>query len=269
MSSSWTWRSVSTLAVAATLLLAGGFVYGVKEIAYPSAGDGIELSTKSSQPAGTSYASGQLRLVSIGDSLAKGTGDDEGKGFGERVVERILAEDKSRDVKLIGNLGINGLLTAGLADELTETGVKHMLQGANVILLSIGGNDLFQDADDWAGGSELPTEDQLNKAIDSASSRLAGVIKQLETINPKAKLVYIGLYNPFSDLIEMRGMGNKAVSRWNSSVMDALSAYDNTLVIPTYDLFGGNLVKYLSDDHFHPNGEGYEQIAARIVQSLD
>lgn len=267
-SSSFSWRSVSILAGVATLLLICGFVYAVREIVHPSAASGMQIKPGSSAVAQVSPP-GRIGVVVIGDSLAKGTGDDQGKGFGQRTVDLMKAGNKNRDVMLLGNLGINGLLTSGLADELGDTGVKHMLQEANLILLSIGGNDLFQGAEAMESGEDLPTKKELNQSIDSASVRFKAVVKQIEVINPKAKLVYIGLYNPFSDLKEMKKVGDSGVARWNSSVQTALSLYDNALVIPTYDLFAGNLAKYLSGDHFHPNGDGYEQIATRIVQSLD
>lgn len=266
-SSSWSWRSVSILAGIATLLLVSGFVYAVREVTNPSAASGMQIKPGTSAAAQQSPP-GQIGIVVIGDSLAKGTGDDQGKGFGLRTVDLLKANDGSRQVLQLGNLGINGLLASGLVQELDDTGVKHMLQEANLILLSIGGNDLFQGAEALESGEDLPTEAELNKSIDAASVRFKTVIKKLEDINPQAKLVYIGLYNPFSDLAQMKDIGNRGIARWNSSVQTVLNAYSNTLVVPTYDLFAGNLTKYLSGDHFHPNGDGYEQIATRIVQSL-
>ncbi len=41
------------------------------------------------------------------------------------------------------------------------------------------------------------------------------------------------------------------------------------IMVPTYDLFRLNGRGYLADDHFHPNGKGYERIADRIVNILE
>ncbi|GGA23850.1 GDSL-type esterase/lipase family protein [Paenibacillus physcomitrellae] len=268
-SSSKLWLIVSLVSGIATLLLLGGFVYAVHDIVNPASAPGFSSDIgKGTQEPAELPPTGQIGMVVIGDSLAKGTGDDEGKGFGERAVELLQSKAADRDVKLLGNLGINGLLTSGLTDELQEDGVQHVLKEASVILLSIGGNDLFQGAEALESGGDLPTAAELNTSIDQASERLKTIVAQLKQINPAATLVYIGLYNPFSDIEEMRTVGNNGVVRWNTAAQQTLNQYNGTLMIPTYDLFAGNLSAYLSGDHFHPNSDGYEQIAQRIVQSL-
>ncbi|UJF36104.1 SGNH/GDSL hydrolase family protein [Paenibacillus hexagrammi] len=56
---------------------------------------------------------------------------------------------------------------------------------------------------------------------------------------------------------------------WNDRVFTYTNRYSNMVLVPTYDLFEQNLLKYISSaDHFHPNGDGYERIADRIVQIL-
>ncbi|ANS74772.1 hypothetical protein AWM70_09340 [Paenibacillus yonginensis] len=268
-SSSRLWAAVGLVSGIVTLLLLCGFIYAVNDIANPASAPHFSSEPAKSSPGPSASAPpGQIGVVVIGDSLAKGTGDDEGKGFGQRAVERLQTQDPGREVKLLGNLGINGLLTTGLTDELKENGVQHMLKEANVILLSIGGNDLFQGAEAMENGGELPTAAELNTSIDKASVRFKSIVQQLNKISPGATLVYIGLYNPFSDLEEMRTIGNNGVTRWNTAAQAALNSYDGALLVPTYDLFAGNLAAYLSGDHFHPNSAGYEQIAERIAQSL-
>lgn len=85
---------------------------------------------------------GKIRMAVIGDSLARGTGDDEGLGFVRRAGN--LLKDKGYDVQVLNNLGVNGLRTDALLTKLDEQGVRYVLQQSNFILLSIGANDLFQ-----------------------------------------------------------------------------------------------------------------------------
>ncbi|MNJ00389.1 hypothetical protein D3C73_1597010 [compost metagenome] len=47
-----------------------------------------------------------------------------------------------------------------------------------------------------------------------------------------------------------------------------MSSIDGGLVVPTFDLFTLQAGRYLSGDHFHPNGTGYQAIAERIVQRI-
>nr|WP_245251636.1 GDSL-type esterase/lipase family protein [Paenibacillus turicensis] len=253
----------------ATILLLVGFVYGVKDILYPAATSASEDKAAASPPSVADQQpplQNHLDVTAIGDSLAKGTGDDKGLGFAGRTVQ-TLTEQKIES-QLRNNLGINGLKTAGLLDMLEEKGVKHALQQSNVILLSIGGNDLFQGAQALQNGGQLPTWNDLEKAIRDAGENFKKIIKKLNEINPDAQLVYVSLYNPFTDLKDMKGIGNRAVSSWNLLTSEVLSSYEHTLVVPTFDLYVNNGGRYLSSDHFHPNQDGYQIIAQRIVQSI-
>ncbi|AWB44934.1 hypothetical protein DCC85_12360 [Paenibacillus sp. CAA11] len=268
-STAWIWRIASVASIVTTILLLCGFIYAVRDIMNPSAEHSVGTNT-AAEPKATSpgLPPGQTGVVVIGDSLAKGTGDDEGKGFARRTVDLLQAENKAHTVKLLGNLGINGLTTQRLVPMLEETGVQHMLKEANVILLSIGGNDLFAGAQAMQTG-DLPTEQELEASVVEASKRLKTIVGRIHSINPDARLVYIGLYNPFSDLKDMREIGNQAVARWNRVALDIVNGVAGANVTPTYDLFVNNLSVYISGDHFHPNGDGYQQIAERIVQGLD
>lgn len=278
-SSKWIWRVVSTVSILATVLLLVGFVYAVKDIQNPKAV--ANEAAPSSKPqenggTGTPEAKKDLKIAVIGDSLAKGTGDNSGMGFARRTVKE-LSKDSNKNVTLLNNLGINGLTTSGLLPKLDERGTKYVLGQADMILLSIGGNDLFQGADlaskgisgtsSTGTGQELDPEDLL-KGLPKASTQLKSILERIRDINPDAWIVYVGLYNPFGDIEDLKVPGNQAVSKWNQTALETINKYGNMTLVPTFDLFQHNLDKYLSSDHFHPNGDGYQQIANRIVQGI-
>ncbi|MGG1619190.1 GDSL-type esterase/lipase family protein [Paenibacillus sp. NRS-1782] len=270
-SSKWIWRSVGSVSIAATLLLLYGFIAAVRSITAPEP----LVSTKpvnsgSSQIQNAPSAAtqtGEFRVAAIGDSLAKGTGDDSGSGFVRRSVT-LLNDQEGHKAQLINNLGINGLTTQGLLTKLDEPGVAYVLKKANVIIVSIGGNDLFQGAQAAQTGKEPPTLNGLRKALPDAAKRLQKVLLKVGKINPKAKIIYVGLYNPFSDLPEMKIPGNLVVTEWNLAAMAITNKNSHMTLIPTFDLFQQNLPVYLSSDHFHPNGQGYQAIAERIAQGF-
>lgn len=263
-STSRIWRVAGLLSALSTLLLLTGFLYAVFDIANPamSAGEQAASPSRADQP----VKAGAWDVTSIGDSLAKGTGDDTGKGFARRAVELLVEQGTSS--KLVNNLGINGLTTDKLLPMLDDQGVKYALQQAGVIVLSIGGNDLFDGTAQLTAGEQVPTQAEIESSITKSSADFQKIIARLNAINPQAMLVYVSLYNPFADLDGMREIGNDAVARWNEMAMKTLGEYEGTLVIPTYDLFTQNSARYLSGDHFHPNGDGYQAIAERMVQSI-
>lgn len=269
-SSKWIWRSVGSISIAATLLLLYGFIAAVRSITAPEPMVSTSpVSTGSSQipnkPSVTQ--TGEFRVAAIGDSLAKGTGDDSGSGFVRRSVA-LLNDQEGHKAQLINNLGINGLTTQGLLTKLDEPGVSYVLKKANVIIVSIGGNDLFQGAQAAQTGKEPPTLSSLRKTLPDGAKRLQKVLTKVGKINPNAKIIYVGLYNPFSDLPEMKVSGNLVVTEWNVAAMAITNQNSNMTLVPTFDLFQQSLPVYLSSDHFHPNGQGYEAIAERIAQGF-
>ncbi len=270
-SSKWIWRSVGSVSIAATLLLLYGFIAAVRSITAPEPLASTKpVNSGSSQIQNAPSAAtqvGEFRVAAIGDSLAKGTGDDSGSGFVRRSVT-LLNDQEGHKAQLINNLGINGLTTQGLLTKLDEPGVAYVLKKANVIIVSIGGNDLFQGAQAAQTGKEPPTLNGLRKALPDAAKRLQKVLTKVGKINPKAKIIYVGLYNPFSDLPEMNIPGNLVVTEWNLAAMAITNQNSNMTLIPTFDLFQQNLPVYLSSDHFHPNGQGYQAIAERIAQGF-
>ncbi|MNO12259.1 Spore germination lipase LipC [compost metagenome] len=259
------WRITGMLSAISTVLLVLGFLFAVKDITRPMQGE--EQSQASPEPnhMAASQNNNHFDVTSIGDSLAKGTGDDTGRGFAKRTVE--LLNQQGTESILINNLGINGLTSTKLLPLLDEKGVQYSLKQAGVIILSIGGNDLF-DGNALLSGEELPSEEELEEQVKKAGDHFKDILAKLHEINNSAKLVYVGLYNPFSELEGMRDIGNKAVSSWNLMASGAMDAYEGSLIVPTYDLYMNNSSRYLSSDHFHPNGDGYQLIAERIVQGL-
>jgi lysophospholipase L1-like esterase len=265
-----------------TLLLLVGFVYAVKDVNSPQAGDEI---AGPSQQLGQGVADSvdekkQYKIAAIGDSLAKGTGDDTGSGYVKRTVEG-LTKSSGKTTTLLNNLGINGLTTKGLVTKLDEEGVQYVLKQSDIIILSIGGNDLFQGAqlfssgngkDDETADSNIPIEEitaeRMRSVLPIAAEQLKLTLEKLREINPKATIIYVGLYNPFGDIKELSSIGNEVVTSWNNLAQTTINSDEFMTLVPTYDLFSHNLGRYLSSDHFHPNSDGYQQIANRIVQGI-
>ncbi|WP_434750621.1 GDSL-type esterase/lipase family protein [Paenibacillus amylolyticus] len=267
-SAPWIWRSVSTISIIATLLLIFGFGYAIKDVIFPQGDSTLNDGQKTSAPtqdAGNKaiVEDGKIRMAVIGDSLARGTGDDEGLGFVRRAGN--LLKEKGYDVQVLNNLGVNGLRTDALLKKLDEQGVKYVLQQSNFILLSIGANDLFQGGQ-VLQGEDPPTAEKLAAALPETSKRLQEILKKVKEINPNAQIAYIGLYNPFGNVKELEKPGNAVVAAWNDAAMSILNNEDKMTLVPTFDLFENHLDEYLSSDHFHPNGLGYQQMAVRIAQ---
>lgn len=272
--SKWTWRIVSLISILTTVILFVGLLYAVKDIIDP-VGEAIGSNLPQQTAAPDTETAKVFKIVALGDSLAKGTGDNTGEGFVRRAVAGLSS--KGIEADLLGNMGINGLTTAGLSSKLEEDGVNYAMRMANVIMLSIGGNDLFKDsnilqksssASGNANALQELTPESLLAALPEAASRLSKILDKISEINPKAQIYYMGLYNPFGDIPELQIPGNQAVTKWNQTAMDIINEHSNMTFVPTFDLFDRHLDKYLSTDHFHPNGDGYQRIGERFIQAI-
>ncbi|GGF89287.1 GDSL-type esterase/lipase family protein [Paenibacillus abyssi] len=270
--STWLWRAISVSALTATCLLLFGFAYAASDLLFPSVPPAVQTDSEQEQGGGSAELTGQdeIRIVAIGDSLTRGTGDVTGEGYVKQVVDGLSAK-LDKPVQLINNLAVNGLRADELADKLeSERGMHLAVEQANVILLTIGGNDLFQFAQGAVfeeQQAESMNRNEISHRLSEGVQRLERVFELLHELNPEAKVVYVGLYNPFYDLQQLRE-GSLQVQEWNNYAYRAAYEYPNITVVPTFDLFESTIGTYLSRDHFHPNHEGYTQIAARIIQVL-
>lgn len=261
------WALIVMFGIGTSLFFLVGFGLGVSDVLSPGSIPFAEKPTVSVPETQTNNDKEAYHVISLGDSLTRGTGDDSGSGYVRRAIAQ-LEKSQDKPVQLLNNLAINGLRADQLVKSLDSESMGYSLKQANVIMLTIGGNDLFQSALGGQNANEALDLAALKAKAMTGISSLKQVLTKLREWNPDALIIYVGLYNPFADLKEMHKIGNAVVEEWNSAAAEWINQDDNMILIPTQDLFEFNISTYLSTDHFHPNGTGYEAIATRIVQSI-
>ncbi|MGE6299021.1 SGNH/GDSL hydrolase family protein, partial [Guptibacillus hwajinpoensis] len=83
-----------------------------------------------------------VRIVGLGDSLTKGVGDQEKKGYIGYVSDYYFEDEQNAKVTL-DNYAITGSETEDLIKRLEENEVQNGVKKADYIFLTIGGNDLI------------------------------------------------------------------------------------------------------------------------------
>lgn len=196
--------------------------------------------------------------VILGDSLARGTGDETGLGIGGRLTPEL----KKRRIqsKPAINLAVNGARTADLLQELDSRNVRTVIAESNVVIISIGANDLWGGTD-WRNA---PPRDP-DAAMAVVLERIDRVLHIIREANPKARVFLVGLYNPFA-ASPFGPMLTALVNRWNGKLLERFGGDANLTIVPTSDLFSHH--DRLSLDRFHPGDEGYQLIAERIAESM-
>jgi lysophospholipase L1-like esterase len=194
----------------------------------------------------------------LGDSLARGTGDESGLGIGGRLVEELRR--RRVPVKNAVNLAVNGARTRDLEQQIAGHNVRLLLGESNVIIVSIGGNDLWGD-NNVRNAVPRDPEQVMNGVLDQVTR----IVRTIRNANKSARIFVIGLYNPFVTAPTGRVL-TPLVNRWNASLVERFATDPNVVVVQTSDLFAYH--DRLSFDRFHPANEGYELIARRIADAL-
>ncbi|MDQ0413121.1 SGNH/GDSL hydrolase family protein [Mesobacillus stamsii] len=204
----------------------------------------------------TTNDQGSKVIVALGDSLTRGMGDDTGKGYIGYLVDEL--GDKSKEKITIHNYGVNGYRSIQLLEQLRQVEIQRKIQSADYILITIGGNDLFQ-----SGETMDLDEKKIAQAKAGYLKNLDSILKEVRTLNELAIIFHIGLYNPFIDLNDSE-LTTKIVRDWNYDTNALLDQKEKAVYVPTFDLFQLSVKDYLYTDNFHPNAEGYKLIAERV-----
>jgi lysophospholipase L1-like esterase len=256
------WFIPSALGILTAGVLVAGAAAGLSGRLGERVGEGpIALPTPAAAPPA---AVGTYRIVALGDSLTRGAGDAAGGGgYPERVAASLR---KAGLVVTVDNLAVDGAETGDFLRRLEEPAVKAGIAGANLILLSIGGNDLSHSLRSVVPGEAGAESDPTAPALRSASLNLQRILSSVRAANGSAPIRILGLYDPFPEGFD-RKMARTTLLKWNVALEEATIAVPEALVVPTSDVFDGRPDR-LSPDRFHPGAEGYAEIAARVVQTL-
>lgn len=170
-----------------------------------------------------------LNIVVIGDSIAKGVGssDEATKSFGALIGEKVDGK--------VTNLGITGLDSGQLIEKLKTEKFQDAIEEADVILMSIGSNDLLKPflgiVADAAGASgegkelyknlqkqftkmskedplaagnaladavkEIKVSKELKRGCEQFPENFETIVAELKEMNPEAVIYANNIYNPY------------------------------------------------------------------------
>ncbi|MGF9889898.1 SGNH/GDSL hydrolase family protein [Priestia megaterium] len=224
----------------------------------------VDLTPKKHIPKG--FFPVDLDIVAIGDSLTEGVGDESKKGGYVPYLTKYLSKQNEVQNVRTENLGKRGNRTDQLLARLNQPGVAAEVSRADIVFLTIGGNDVMKVVRDYFYNISIKTfESQQSKY----EKRLNDVFSRIRKLNPNAHIYLIGFYNPFfkslSDVKEI----NVVINEWNAASEKIASQYDNVSYVKIDDIFYDSDVNLLGKDEFHPNKKGYKLMAERISKSME
>jgi len=244
------------LPVGISLIAAAVFAYGF--VAYVRGDTGSPVDTAPLRTPAPTAPAKMIAPMILGDSLARGAGDESGLGISGRLDEELRR--RRIPARRTLNVGVNGARTADLLELLDRPNVRRLLAESNLIIVSIGGNDLW-GGNDWR--SAAPPD--ADAAMDQVLGRIENAIEKIRAANPRARIFFVGLYNPFV-LTPMGKQLSGLVNKWNARLLDHFGNDPDFTLVATADLFSHH--DRLALDRFHPGGEGYGLIARRIADGI-
>lgn len=202
---------------------------------------------------------GVFRVVVIGDSLAAGTGDPDGKGIPGNLEDDLRGRAPTLDVK---NYGVAGNTTDDVLHRLETDDLRAGITTADAIVLSAGANNVFQDPE--ARARAIRDRDVYAREI---VERVAQVVAAIRQLNPDAPILILGGYDPIPDNPLKRGI-DRYLKRWDDLLDDRFANDPLIDIVKVSDIIDGS-AKLSPIDHFHPGAAAYHDIAQRIAQMLN
>lgn len=210
----------------------------------------------------SAYGTGATQMVTLGDSVTSGTAcdcDDFGK---------VLAQDTTNATggATVTNFGKPGETSTGLAQQVGLPEVRDALSRAELVVVTIGANDIHTSNADNPGA-----------VTDALAANLDAVIAGVRQVAPRAKVVVTGYWNVARDGDVAAGLGEDYVAK-SHVITDAVNttlrqraAAQGVLftdLAAAYAASTPDVTHLLTADGDHPNAEGHRVIAHAVEQTL-
>ncbi|WP_432358843.1 GDSL-type esterase/lipase family protein [Sporosarcina sp. UB5] len=208
----------------------------------------------------------KITVIGLGDSLTQGVGDELKRGgyFG-RVA---LAMNDWKGVYKIDskNLAKRGRRSDQLIDQLDQNDIQAEIKKADVIYMTIGGNDMMKVVKaNLFNLTAKPFYVELGKF----ENRLDEIFKIIRGLNGDAIIVVSGLYNPLSIVTDEANEFETIIDDWNEAIEIQTIMDGKACFVPVVDLFLSNENMVYHSDFFHPNAKGYESMANRFIEKIE
>lgn len=219
-------------------------------------------------------------LVGLGDSVTAGAGCPGCTDFLTLIAQGL--HQKTGVAVSAHNFGVDGQTSGGLLQTLQPGGSRAAaVSKADLVIITIGANDLLPDLDAMQNGSCGGADDTACAASDVSAvqrnvSAILARIRALRANQPTAIRV-TGYWNVFEDGDVAAGdytpievQASVAVTQQVNAVLRSDAAAGGATYVDLSGPFShasGGVTSLLSSDGDHPNQRGHEVIAAAVLAS--
>ncbi len=251
-------------------------------------------------PVQSASAAEKTSVVFLGDSITSGYGLKNGEaGYYDYIADCLDAS--------VTNYAVPGYTTTDLLTLLDDTSKTATIKSADIICISIGGNDLLKPAKAHFESKQKPGETliELLKRLAKETSaqsvisdltavlrdpknntppRYAVIEEKLRALNPNAQIIMQTIYNPFEvpeSYYEKYKLTEKNIKDYKD-LLNYVSNYEKLLnkamlaleTVKTADVsaaFAGSgwLYARVLESDIHPTALGHALIAAKILDQIE
>ena len=238
-------------------------------------------------------------VLILGDSISAGEGLAEGEyGYYDYIADCTGGK--------LTNLAVSGMTTGDLITVIDNASNKDTIADADIICISIGGNDLMQPAKAYfesmaqegealvdtakrvakeGDASKIVTE--LTRALrtprNTAVANYPVIAEKLLAVNPDAQIVFQTVYNPFEmppEELKASGYSEDTLKKYNTlmnyvsnnekQLNEAMKKLEGVKVADVFAAFSGTgwLYDRILEKDVHPTPLGHALIAATIMDQL-
>ena len=261
----------------------------------------VKLKAKQPQP-----ATSQVKILALGDSLTQGVGDTQDKDGSQKRLKKQIVQKNLAGKATVYDEGISGERSDQILHRLQNTKrIQKEAAKSDVLVVTAGGNDLFQNLQKNVSESESQILVRVNKVSLEYQNNLRKIFEIARKNNPKIKIVMVGIYNPFYVYFPNVTSITQAVTTFNTTAKATIDEFDDATFVNINALSKGQFTTkqqikklkkqsteddiavveksrvearkvdskeknaYLSnEDHFHPNDKGYDMMTSKIKSAL-
>lgn len=225
-----------------------------------------------------------IHFVAVGDSLTEGVGDETKRGGYVPLVADALQQNFELSSVEKDNYGVSGERSDQILKRVKkDSDLRNSLASADIITMTVGGNDLFQA---FQKNLNAKTAKQFDRSIKKYGTQVSDILAEMRELNPKAPIYVVGIYNPYYLNFPYIKAMQTVVDNWNDETESLTKETANCFFVPVNDLLYKGIATKDTDettessssevknnalydeDNFHPNNLGYQLMATAIREKI-
>lgn len=208
-----------------------------------------------------SLAAEKYKYVVLGDSIAFGSGLVN--AF-DACYGKMVADTCDFDY---ANHAVPGATTGELIDKLKERQVRSDLKDADIVSISIGGNDYLNNITDLMFDSIVKRDyTGFDIVAEGVYTNIKKITDTVLGLNPDAVILLQTLYNPMSGYL--KPTYQQGADRVSAAVYRIEKEYPrNVAVVDVASALKGD-ERNFADDTMHPSAKGNRIIAGKVLEEL-